>query len=398
MTGKESRTSPRQDTERTADSAKRIVRVLHLIAGNFYGGPERQIIGLARAIDKSRYEVVVAAFSEAGRETELIRRAKQEGIPAETIFVRNAYDLRAPKRIANLIDRCKIDILNTHGYRSNLLGRRAARIQGIKHLAVSRGWTAENIKVRLYHWLDRTTLKKSDTVVCVSQSKKGELLRAGVPREKLIVIPNAVFIPPSKASPTIDWREKFGWDRTTPLVVCAGRLSYEKGPDLFLSAVPEIVRNVPQARFVIFGDGPLVGRLAAQIEKSNLDNYIRLAGFVTDLPRELPDFDVLVNPSRSEGMPNIILEALAARLAVVATDVGGVSEVIVDGQTGRLVPAADPATLALTVCETLNDKSRAAERAERALQMIRTRFSFAVQADRYENVYDQMLAGEITLG
>jgi len=165
-----------------------------------------------------------------------------------------------------------------------------------------------------------------------------------------------------------------------------------------LSAVPEIVRNVPQARFVIFGDGPLVGRLAAQIEKSNLDNYIRLAGFVTDLPRELPDFDVLVNPSRSEGMPNIILEALAARLAVVATDVGGVSEVIVDGQTGRLVPAEDPATLALTVCETLNDKSRAAERAERALQMIRTRFSFAVQADRYENVYDQMLAGEITLG
>jgi len=182
MTGKESRTSPRQDTERTADSAKRIVRVLHLIAGRFYGGPERQIIGLARAIDKSRYEVVVAAFSEAGREAELISRAKQDGIPAETIFVRNAYDLRAPKMIADLIDRCKIDILTTHGYRSNLLGRRAARMRGIKHLAVSRGWTAENIKVRLYHWLDRTTLKKSDTVVCVSQSKKGELLRAGVPK------------------------------------------------------------------------------------------------------------------------------------------------------------------------------------------------------------------------
>jgi glycosyltransferase involved in cell wall biosynthesis len=367
-----------------------------LSATNFFGGPEKQIIGHALAVNRERFAVSVAAFAEDQQETELVRRAIVAGLEGWTVPVRNAYDPRAPRRIARLLAREDIALLVTHNYRSNLLGRIAARAHGIPHLTVSRGWTKENLKVRLYHWLDKRTLHKSDCIVCVSQNKKNELSAAGIPSSRLIVIPNAVDIN-DDSPPTIDWRKKYGWEKSTRLVVCAGRLSFEKGPDLFLAAARDICTNDPQTRFIIFGDGPLAGELSRQIMQNGLGDMVKLGGHVPELSRELPGFDLLVNPSRMEGLPNIILEAMVARLPVVATAVGGVGELIKDRQTGRLVPP-DAHALAAAVIMALAAPETAKLWATRAWELARDTYSFAAQARRYEELYDRLLTRKTEAG
>lgn len=392
MTKRSSSTAGAAGNQIAGESGAKIPRVLHLSATNFFGGPEKQIIGHALAVDRQRYAIIVTAFSERGQETELVRRARDSGLIGRTIPVYNAYDPRATRRIARLMAGEHIDILVTHNYRSHLLGRRAARTLKIRHIAVSRGWTTENLKVRFYHWLDKKTLHKSDLIVCVSQNKMDELRVAGVPEARLVVIPNAVDVD-QEAKPTVDWRRKFGWGSETQLVVSAGRLSVEKGPDLFLAAINEIWGSFPSARFIIFGEGPMAGALSQRIEEANLAAVVRMAGNVPHLGLEMAAFDVLVNPSRLEGLPNVVLEAMAARLPVVATAVGGVGELIADGQTGRLV-SPQPAALAQAVSEVLADPQQAIRRAEQAREAARTRFSFARQARRYEQIYDRLLADQ----
>jgi len=369
-------------------------RVLHLSATNFFGGPEKQIIGHALAVDRRRYTVSIAAFSEGRRDTDLVIRAREAGVECWSVPVRNAYDPRALRRTARLLAREQIDILVTHNYRSNLLGRHAAHAHGIPHLAVSRGWTRENLKVRFYHWLDKKTLGSSECIVCVSRDKKDELSAAGIPASRLVVIPNAVQTD-RHVQPATNWRDRFGWDATTQLVVSAGRLSHEKGPDLFLAAASRIRYTCPQARFILFGEGPMADVIRRQAEDRQLAGVVGMAGYLPELERELPAFDLLVNPSRMEGLPNIVLEAMAAHLPVVATDVGGVREIIIDGQTGRLV-RADVASLAEAMRLALSQQDLAKQYAERAYEHVRENYSFAAQAERYAEVYDRLCVEGLT--
>jgi len=392
MKGERAKIAPAPVDALNMNADNRIRRILHLSATNFFGGPERQILGHALAADNQRYRIIVAAFSEAGKETELVRLARDAGVPAATIFVRHAYDPGAIRKITKLIDEFNVDVLVSHNYRSNLLGRRAARRKQIRHIAVSRGWTAENLKVRLFHWLDKITLHNSDRVICVSRDKKIELQTTGVPEQRLSIIPNAVTVPDQPPDPTVDWRARYGWEPTAPVIVSAGRLSREKGPDVFVAAIPEILRRCPAARFILFGDGPAKDNVMGLVDRMGLSDTVKLAGHVTELPGELPAFTILVNPSRSEGMPNIILEAMAVRLPVAGTAVGGVSELIVDQKTGRLVPPEDPAALAEAVIEMLENRDQTTRYAETAQQMIRADYSFTVQARQYEEVYERVMA------
>jgi len=393
MKGSRAKIAPAPVDAHNMNADNRIRRIVHLSATNFFGGPERQILGHALAVDKRKFQIVVAAFSEAGKETELVRRARDAGVPSATVSVRHAYDPGAVRKITELIDEFTVDILVSHNYRSNLLGRRAARRKRIKHIAVSRGWTTENLKVRFFHWLDKVTLRNSDRVVCVSRDKKTELQSAGVPEHRLSIIPNAVTVPDQPPDPTIDWRARFGWESTAPVVVSAGRLSREKGPDVFVAAIPEILRRCPSARFILFGDGPAKDGVVEQVNRLGLSDTVKLAGHVADLPGELPAFTILVNPSRSEGMPNIVLEAMAVQLPVVGTAVGGVTELITDHESGILVPPEDPAALAHAIIEMLENRDRIAQYAETARQIIRTDYSFTVQARRYEKLYERVVTG-----
>ncbi len=174
------------------------------------------------------------------------------------------------------------------------------------------------------------------------------------------------------------------------IIGAAGRLSPEKGFDLLIEAAQAVVDRNSQVGFVLFGEGPLRESLAEQISRHGLQDQFILAGFCSDLDALLPHLNLFVQSSHTEGMPNVILEALAAGVPVVATNVGGTGEIIKDGCTGRLVAANSADLLAVSINEILNDQSLSALFSINGKLHIESKFGFANQAHSYEKLFAEI--------
>lgn len=370
------------------------MNIVHLTASTFHGGPERQMLGLALALrDEAR--VIFASFPENGRCRPFLTAAAQQGFETVAIehdsprFRRSIADLTA------MLQRVKADVLLCHGYKANLLGRIAARRCGIPAVAVSRGWTGESWRVRLYEALDRFHLRFMDHVVAVSGAQAERCRNAGVPAERLSVIYNAIdperFVDPD---PRYHSRlEKFFREPRSHLIATAGRLSPEKGFDVFIDAASRVLEAQPDVGFVIFGHGVLRDILQQQITLLGLNDSVVLGGFRNDLDRFFPHLDLFVLPSWTEGLPNVVLEACAAGVPVVATAVGGTPEVIEDEQGGLLVPPGDPDALASRILEAIECEDRLREMGFQGRQRVLERFSFSAQVDGYLSLVRRLCPG-----
>jgi glycosyltransferase involved in cell wall biosynthesis len=367
------------------------MRIVHLTASAFFGGPERQMLGLASALP-SDYASTFLSFSEGGRCRPFLTAARAAGFDAAEL-ASYAPNFRASIRELSAFLRGNFaDALVTHGYKSNLLGRSAARRTGIPVVSVSRGWTGENLKVRCYEAMDRVHLRFMDRVVCVSGRQAEKVRQAGVAPERVRVIRNAArlraFSDPDPAAGE-RLRELAGGDG--PIVLAAGRLSPEKGFDTLVEATARLTHAVPTARVTLFGEGPERPRLERRAAELGIRDRFVMPGFRDDLDALLPWADVLVLPSLTEGLPNVALEASAAGVPVVASAVGGTPEVVVNGQTGFLVPPGDPTALAGRIGDLLvrPDWARAFGTAGR--QRMEEHFSFEGQARAYRSLFDELV-------
>jgi glycosyltransferase involved in cell wall biosynthesis len=174
------------------------------------------------------------------------------------------------------------------------------------------------------------------------------------------------------------------------LIVTPARLSPEKGIAVLLAAVRRVLPRYPSARFIVFGDGPEHDSLARRIASDDLGHAVALAGFQTDLDRLLPNADLLVLPSFTEGLPNVVLEAAAAGVPVVATAVGGTPEAVRAGQTGLLVPPGDSEAMACSIGDLLAEPALRRAMGDAAKNLVRTKFSFAAQADEYVQLFAKL--------
>ncbi len=366
------------------------MNILHLTASARYGGPERQILGLARSLAPLA-RTVVASFSEGRRCQPFLEAARRQGFEALALANDTPRLRAAARELTALLGQLGIDVLLCHGYKANLLGRSAARRLGIPVIAVARGWTGENLRVRLYETVDRWHLRWMDRVVCVSAAQASRVLRAGVSPERVQVIHNAVD-PERFAAPQPHFREELlGRFQRPParLVGAAGRLSPEKGFEVFVAAAARLRRACPDVGFVLFGDGPRRDRILRRIQDSGLEDCFVLAGFRDDLDSYLPHFDLFVLPSFTEGLPNVVLEACAAGVPVVATAVGGTPEILRD-RAGVLVAPGDPRALADAIASAFcgDDNLRALAQAGR--RRVREQFTFAAQARRYQELLAEL--------
>jgi glycosyltransferase involved in cell wall biosynthesis len=228
-----------------------------------------------------------------------------------------------------------------------------------------------------------------DRVVCVSEGQAAKVRQAGVPAERIRVIANAIdgrrF-----ARPDLTGRDELRAYFRTPrrfIVGAAGRLSPEKGFEQLIGAADEVVAAMSGTGFVLFGDGPLGAALHQQIDEHSLQDDFVLAGFRHDLDRLLPWLDLLVLPSFTEGMPNVVLEAMAAGVPVVATAVGGTPELVVDGVTGWLVPPGNPSELARRIVDVLDSGPGRHALGQRGREQVQTEFTFAAQAAKYRALF-----------
>ncbi|HVK11708.1 MAG TPA: glycosyltransferase, partial [Gemmataceae bacterium] len=368
------------------------MHVVHLTASSFFGGPERQILGLGAALP-SPFRSSILTFSEGGRcRTFLdeIAAAGLDGVELRADFPRIRAAVREVTRF--LID-LRADVLVTHGYKSNLLGRPAARRAGVPIVSVSRGWTGENLKVRAYEWVDRAHLRFMDRVVCVSEGQAEKVRRTGVRPENMRVIHNGSRLDSFTTRDPADrgeLRAIAGGDG--PIVLAAGRLSPEKGFRVLVEAAASMVAEHPAVRFVVFGEGPERSALEARAQAVGLADHFRLVGFRKDLDALIPWADVVAIPSFTEGLPNVALEAGAAAVPVVATAVGGIPEVIADCETGLLVPPGKPEALAERLLRVVRSRSLAHRLGVAARRRMEERFSFAAQATAYVELFEELRA------
>jgi glycosyltransferase involved in cell wall biosynthesis len=367
------------------------MNVVHLTASTLFGGPERQMLGLAGALAPECRSLFLS-FAEGGRCGAFIEEARRQGFEADALEHDTPRLRAATRELAAALRRAGADVLLCNGYKASLLGRIAARREGIPAVAVSRGWTAESWKVRIYEVADRANLRWMDRVVCVSEGQAAKVRRAGIRGERLAVIRNAIraerFDNPDPA-----YRERLLRLFPHPprrVVGAAGRLSPEKGFGVLIEAARRVLAEDHEAGIVLFGDGALREALTRQIEDAGLTGRFALAGFRADLDRYIPWFDVMVLPSYTEGLPNVVLEACAAGVPVVATAVGGTPEVIEDGENGYLAPPGDANVLAGCLLAVLDAEDGGRGMGECGRRRVREEFAFEAQAAQYRRLFAEL--------
>ncbi len=367
------------------------VTILYLTSSRFFGGPERQMLELAKEMIPA-WKTIFVSFSEGGLCRSFLGEAQEAGCEAIELSADTPRLLCATRELTQLLRDTDASMLCCHGYKANLLGWLATRRVGIPIVSVSRGWTGECFRVRLYEWLDKRVLRRMDRVVCVSEGQAEKVRRAGVAGTKITVIHNGVR-PQRFACPKPEYRQRLLelFPAAPKLIVAAaGRLSPEKGFDVLIDAAATVVAKEPEVGFVLFGDGPLREQLNARIERLGLADRFILTGFRSNLDDYFPHFDLFAQSSHTEGLPNVILEAFAASVPVVATAVGGTPEIVEDGQNGLLVPAGDAPALASAIMRLTNDTSLKVQMGTAGRQRVETEFTFDAQAAAYRKLFAQL--------
>ena len=323
-------------------------RVLHLIASNFVGGPEKQILRHVMDDQSDNVELWIGSFRDGDQPTEMLIAARESGLC--TVEIESGHLIPvAIINLAKLLKKKEISILCTHGYKANVIGFAATRVAGLPHVAFVRGWTGENLKVRIYDSVERLVLRWADRVVCVSRVQALQVTKTRWRKRVPVVIPNATTL----SLPYLDNKRKLrallGLGFESYVVLAAGRLSPEKGHRFLLEAASKLKSRIESLQIVILGAGPELERLKQQRKALALEDCVTFGGFRKNISDWLQASDVLVNPSLTEGMPNVVLEGMAAGLAIVATAVGAVPDMIENGRSGLVVEAGS----AQQVCDAI---------------------------------------------
>ncbi len=357
------------------------LNIVHLRSAEFFGGPERAIIG--QCTNVPGYNFTVASFIRDKGENIFLKTAREAGLPTAEIIDSFAGDFRVIGQIRRLLKKTDADILVTHDYKANFFGYLALKKSRVQQIAHFRGYTWEDKKVKFYNAVNAWMLRRMKTVLAVSE-KSGKILEGmGVPPEVIRIVPNAI---EDKKLVGGDFKREIKPGKTI-VGVCAGRLSYEKGQDVLVEAVAKIKEQASEFRIDVYGHGPEEENLRKLIAALGVERQIKLRGFIDNILPVLKEADFMILPSRSEGMPNILLEAWSQKLAVISTTVGGVPEMITDRENGVLCPPEKPERLGDVLLEMLQNTGKLEEFGETGYETVRTRYSYSVQAKILKNIY-----------
>lgn len=344
--------------------------------------------------------VLIALTRHPLTDPPLVIEAKRLGITVATVHEEFRYDPRAFGQLVELIDRHELELLDAQTYKPLALGL-YARFRRPKVALVSwmHGFTQENLKIRLFSTAERFLHRFSDRVVCVSRPFAATLAAKGIDSGKIDVIANAIGDEEfAGLGPAEELAIEFEIPSATPVVGAIGRLSPEKGHLLLVRAWERIHQQMPEAKLLLVGDGPLRGELEQLVRELKLDGSVVFAGFRPDGRRFFGLFDIMVLPSLAEGLPYVLLEAMIREVAVVASAVGEVPEVLLEGSLGKLVPPGDVDALADRVVVLLRDGTERHRLAAAARTSVMERYSHAARTRAIAEVYGLALAGKGSAG
>jgi len=346
------------------------------------GGAERHVVDLAVALSRKEHEVTVAC-SVAG---DLAESLEEANMPIRSLLdqlVKRRVSVAYARELWTLAKEERFDLVHAHVYASAAAAAIATMGTGVPLVVTEH--TEAVWRGRRPRLVTRWFCRRASRVIAVSDAVKRRLVKQDdVPPAKIAVIPNAVPANPDSGSGTLPLRDEL---RDRPLVGVLARLQPEKGVATFLKAGARVAKVVPQARFIVVGDGPLRAELEVLVRRLCMKRNVRFLGFRSD-PRALIELlDVLVVPSLTEGAPLVVLEAMAAGVPIVASAVGGIPDQIRHEGEGLLVPPGDPAALGDAVLRLLRDPGLARRMGAAGCRKAATVFSHAKMVARTEDVY-----------
>ena len=363
------------------------IRIAFCITELDPGGAERALTQLVLNLDRDEWEPYVICLGPSGHLVQVLEAAN---VPVLCLNASGVLSL--PRVLFRLMQhlRCiKPAIVQTFLFHANLVGRIAARLAGVK--AVVSGLRVAERQSAWHRWLDRWTNWLVATNVCVSKGVADFSANVvGLSPAKLVVIPNSVDAELFSRATPADMTQ-FGIPVGSRILISIGRIERQKGFDVLLAAVATLNPFPDGVYFVIVGDGPDLNMLRAHADRSNLTNWIRFPGRRDDVPNLLAASTAFILSSRWEGMPNVVLEAMAAGLPVIATRVEGVSELIRDGLNGLTVAPDQPGELANAIVRILSQPDFGRNAGDISQSIVAKEFTVNVMADAYVGLYRQLL-------
>ncbi len=327
---------------------------------------------------------------------EFVKAARELGLEVDIIPERFRFDLRVIPSLREAIERRAPDIVLTHHVKSHFLMKMSRLWQKYAWVAFHHGYTKTHFREHLYNRMDRLSLPTAKRVITVCEAFARELVGAGVSRERINVQHNSIR-PERKASAeeARAIKTQFGIKEGDPVVLAIGRLSSEKAHIDLLNAFRHLQSNNSElkAKLIIVGDGPERERLEAAARSLSISGSVHFAGQISDVKPYYAAADLLVLPSHSEGSPYVLLEAMAAGLAIVATTVGGVPEMVEDDVSALLVPPRDPEKMAAAIARVLKDAELARRLTANASALIATRYSPETYVRSLVEIYRQIISG-----
>jgi len=370
-----------------------VPRVLHLrtVTGHG-GGPEKTLLNSPRFIDPE-YELRLAYVRPAGdRKYDLPERAARLGVRLLDVPERGPVDPRTFWRLAAEIRRFRPDILHPHDYKTNVLAVLLARMFRVKLVTTLHGYVTIGGRLDWYYRLDRWAIRRMDHVIVVSDDLLDVIRDIGVPAERVSLIENAIDAAEyRRRGPAAAAKARLGVPPGRFVIGAVGRLAPEKGFDNLIRAVARLVSDHWDIELWIAGEGDERERLLALASELNLGERVRLLGQRSDLVELYQAFDVFVLSSLREGLPNVVLEALAVEVPVVATSVAGVPRVLENGQNGFIVRSGTPEELSGAISLLLDDEQLCERFAQAGRRTVEERYSFRVRMDKVKQVYDAVL-------
>ena len=382
---------------RKSDSSAPFVLHTRVVTGTG-GGPEKTILNSPRFLRPFGVDsacLFMRPPEDPGFAT-LEAKAAAADAPIIGVDDRGPFDRSVLTECIRICRERNVDIWHGHDYKSNALGLLVRRHHPMHLVTTAHGWVRFTAKTPLYYCIDRFCMKRHDRVICVSQDLQQRCRRLGIPDDRLSLIDNAIVAEDYDPSPpTLAQRQQFGFDDQHIVLGAVGRLSEEKGFAHLINAVYRLVRSGHQVGLLIAGEGHLKEALAQQIRDLQLENHVRLVGFLKD-PRELyRAIDVFVLSSLREGLPNVVLEAMASGRAVVTTKVNGIPRLVESGVNGIVVQADSVDHLFHGIRDLLESDHERCRIAQAGRQTVETQFSFERRMQKMVDIY-RGLSGELS--